>query len=86
MTQTTWKKEYAFELPNGKVLEPGWTFKLFGEKGKTYRFISVVTNPDIPSTWIDCFGGSANKQKSRSITPDKINPDSAKKPKRAKAE
>jgi hypothetical protein len=86
MTQTTWKKEYEFELPNGKVLEPGWTFKITGEKGKTYRFISVTTNPDVPSTWIDCFGGGGGKEKSRAIFPETINPASAKKPRTRKAE
>ena len=86
MTETTWTKEYEYELPNGMVLEPGWTFKLAGEKGKTYRFICTVTNPDLHSTWIDCFGGGGGKEKSRSIDPERIKPESAKKPKKPRVE
>jgi len=86
MTGTGWTKKYEHQLPNGKLLEPGWTFKLVGEKGKTYRYICTVTNPDIPSTWIDCFGGGGGKEKSRSVSPDRINPESARKPKALRAE
>jgi len=86
MPSTTWKKAYTYELPGGKVLEPGMEFKLYGERGKTYRFIAVVTNPDVPSTWIDCFGGASSHPKSRSVHPEKINPDSVKRPRKKKAE
>jgi len=86
MTTETWITEYEYELPDGTKLEVGLTFKCFGEKGKTYRFIKAVTNPNIPSTWIDCFGGSHSKQQSRSLDPERINPASVKRPKKRKVE
>lgn len=81
MTSEEWVHEYEFEV-GGKTLAVGSTFKVYGERGKTYRFIKAVTNPATGSTWIDCFGGSTSRQKSRSIDPEAINPTSIKKPKK----
>lgn len=77
---TEWSNAYEYEL-DGKTLVVGSTFKCYGEKGKTYRFIKAVTNAE-GSVWIDCYGGSASKQMSRAIEPSAINPSSIKPPKR----
>lgn len=76
-----WDATTEYEL-EGKTLTVGSTFKCFGERGKTYSFIRTVTNPDTGSTWIDCYGGSRDRQGSRAITPDTINPASIKPPPR----
>lgn len=80
MTET-WTHEYEYEFPDGKRLEIGWTFKCFGEKGKTYRFIKATTNA-AGTTWIDCFGGSCQREQSRAFDPERINTASIKPPKR----
>jgi len=79
---TTWTNDYTYTLSNGTILEPGMVFKCFNEKGKTYRFIKAVTNPNQGTTWIDCFGGSHGREQSRAISPERVNPSSIKKPKR----
>jgi len=70
----TWKHDYTYTLEDGHVLEPGSEFRLDGERGKSYRFIKAVTNEDTGACWIDCFGGSSHKQKSRSVAPEGIVP------------
>ena len=86
MTSETWTYEYEYELEDGTNLEVGSTFKLSGEAGKTYRFIKAVTNPVVPSTWIDCFGGGYGREQSRSVHPDRIKPHSVKRPKKQRVE
>lgn len=81
MTQEHWKATYEFTLPDGRELHVGDSFNLTGEKGKRYRFIKHVSNPDNGSEWIDCFGGSSGRQQSRSIVPERVNKVFPKKPK-----
>lgn len=67
-----WVISYEHELDDGTVLEVGDTFALRGEKGKRYRYIKTVHNPEHDDTWIDCFGGSSSREQSRAIYPDRI--------------
>lgn len=66
-----WAIGYEHLLDDGIILEPGNLFRLEGEKGKRYRYIRTVTT-DKGVTWIDCFGGPNQHQKSRSMDPDQI--------------
>ena len=76
-----WKVEYEYAIEGAKVpLAPGVIFRLQGENGKSYRFIKAVTNSK-GETWIDCFGGSYQRQMSRAIFPERIVPKSVKVPK-----
>lgn len=68
-----WIEVYEFEFPDGRELHVGDMFSLTGESGKRYRFIKHVTNPNNGAEWIDCFGGSTSKQKSRSVHAERIN-------------
>lgn len=81
MTSETWASTYEHTFPDGKRLEVGWTFRCHGEKGKTYRYIKTVTNAE-GDTWIECFGGSHQREQSRAFYPDRINTSSIKPPKR----
>lgn len=67
-----WVTSYQHLLDDGTTLEVGDTFALRGEKGKRYRYIRTVHNPDLDDTWVDCFGGGHGREKSRSVHPERI--------------
>ncbi len=77
----SWIISHTYELSKDVLLETGVTFRCIGERGRTYKFVKAVTN-GAGETWIDCFGGASGYGQSRSVSPDRINPASVKRPKK----
>jgi hypothetical protein len=50
------KFERSYELAIGeKTILPGEIIKVSGEHGAKFKFISVVTNKETGTFWVDCF-------------------------------
>lgn len=55
---------------NGRVLTPGVEFSVKGRRGR-FRFIHHVKTAD-GQEWVDGYGGTPNKPRHRSFSPDRI--------------
>ena len=52
--ETKFEKSYELQI-GSRTLVPGEVIKINGEHGAKFKFLSVVTNKETGSTWIDCF-------------------------------
>jgi hypothetical protein len=52
--ETKFEKTYQLDV-NGRIVLSGEIIKISGEHGARFKFISLVTNKETGSSWIDCF-------------------------------
>ena len=52
--ETKFERVYELQVGNRTVL-PGEIVKIIGEHGAKFKFVSLVTNKETGSTWVDCF-------------------------------
>ena len=52
--ETKFERSYKLQV-GSRILVPGEVIKINGEHGAKFKFLSVVTNKETGSTWIDCF-------------------------------
>jgi hypothetical protein len=70
--ETKFERSYELQVGN-RVLVSGEIIKINGEHGAKFKFISLVTNKETGSTWIDCFELDKNIVSAwRSFKTDKI--------------
>jgi hypothetical protein len=61
---------YTYEFSPQRTLEPGWMFKVSGERGD-FRFLSHVTTTT-GDEWINARGGKVGREKDRAFLPSRI--------------
>jgi hypothetical protein len=70
--ETKFERSYELQIGN-RTLVPGEVIKINGEHGAKFKFISLVTNKETGSSWIDCFELDKNIVSAwRSFKPDRI--------------
>ena len=52
--ETKFERSYELQIGN-RTLVSGEVIKINGEHGAKFKFISLVTNKETGSSWIDCF-------------------------------
>ena len=52
--ETKFERSYEMQIGN-RILVSGEIIKINGEHGSKFKFVSLVTNKETGSSWIDCF-------------------------------
>jgi hypothetical protein len=52
--ETKFERSYEMQIGN-RTLVSGEVIKINGEHGSKFKFVSLVTNKETGSSWIDCF-------------------------------
>ncbi len=76
----------VYEMPYGNfTIEKGDLIKIQGEYGTRFKFLSITTNTETGSSWVDCFETYRGQSgQFRSFTIDRVRRIPKKRPRKAK--
>lgn len=49
------ERTYEYVTDDGFTIQSGDIIKIVGQYGLKFKFDCITTNPEIGSTWVDCF-------------------------------